>query len=84
MLLTFKLEQATDRIGDVLKDKITKLSVYAQPEILSFHTKNLSTFLGIINDNSSLKEVFDVRSSSPPSSPPPLTPSRSWTRCSSP
>jgi hypothetical protein len=51
-----------DRIGDIVKDKVNKFTVYANPEVVGFHAKNLPAILNLVQSNSTLKEVFDVRS----------------------
>lgn len=76
LLLTMRLESASDRIGDIVKEKAKKFEVYTQPEVATFHQKNLSTWLGLIHNNPSLKEIFDVRTSLFPTSTVFLTPSQ--------
>jgi hypothetical protein len=58
--LQARLDQdQADRIGDVVKEKVNKFTVYAHPEVVGFHTKNLPSILNLIQVNPTLKEVFD-------------------------
>jgi len=57
--LQARLESGSDRIGDIIREKAGRFNVYANADVLAFHSKNLPAFFALINANPSLKEIFD-------------------------